>query len=90
MLRAADLIRARKLEFEAWVVYESSKSWAEADGDVAEAIDFLVFYAREMQRLDGPQPNNSLPGERDEFVYIRLASALQFRPGTSRWRLWRA
>ena len=80
VLRAADLIRARKLEFEAWVVYESSKSWAEADGDVAEAIDFLVFYAREMQRLDGPQPNNALPGERDEFVYIPLGVGIAIPP----------
>ena len=33
------------------MVLEESKSWAEADGDTAEAIDFCEFYAREMERL---------------------------------------
>src|SRR5438445_12615320 len=32
--RAAQAIRSRKLEFDAWLVSESGKSWAEADADV--------------------------------------------------------
>ncbi|MBC8163522.1 MAG: L-glutamate gamma-semialdehyde dehydrogenase [Roseiflexaceae bacterium] len=80
LLRAAELMRERKFEFCAWLVFEVSKSWAEADGDVAEAIDFLVFYAQEMLRLDGPQPNNSLPGEQDDFVYIPLGAGVVIPP----------
>ena len=43
-------MRERKHEFSAWMIYEVAKTWPEADGDTAEAIDFLEFYAREMLR----------------------------------------
>ena len=32
------------------MVLEEAKTWPEADGDTAEAIDFCEFYAREMER----------------------------------------
>jgi 1-pyrroline-5-carboxylate dehydrogenase len=54
------------------MVLEESKSWAEADGDTAEAIDFCEFYARDAERLAGPQPLTPLPGERNEFAFIPL------------------
>src|SRR5665213_2748356 len=40
LLRAAELFRQRKFEFDAWLVYEAGKTWPEADADVSEAIDF--------------------------------------------------
>lgn len=80
LFRAADLMRERKFDYCAWLVFEASKSWAEADADVAEAIDFLIFYAQEMLRLAGPQPNNSLPGENDEFVYVPLGVGVVIPP----------
>src|SRR6266567_6211290 len=40
LLEAARILRARKLEFDAWLVFEAGKTWAEAEADVAEAIDF--------------------------------------------------
>ena len=40
-----DLLRERKFEFMAWLVFEVSKNWAEADGDIAETIDFCELYA---------------------------------------------
>jgi len=72
LLRAAEILRQRKFEFASWQVYEVSKSWAEADGDVAEAIDFLEFYAREMMRISQPQPVKSSPGEENNLYYIPL------------------
>src|SRR5262245_46323904 len=51
LLRAAAIIKRRAYEFSAWMVYEVSKSWLEAYADMAECIDFLEFYAREMMRL---------------------------------------
>jgi len=72
LIKAAAIIRRRKFEFAAWMVYEVSKTWAEADGDVAEAIDFLEFYAREMIRLGAPQPITPYPGEENELYYIPL------------------
>jgi 1-pyrroline-5-carboxylate dehydrogenase len=72
LLRAAALIRDRKFEFCAWLVYEVGKNWAEADADVAETIDFLEFYAREAIRLAAAQPPIQYPGERNQLVYIPL------------------
>src|SRR5512135_2550390 len=46
IFRAAELMRERKLELGAWLVFEVGKNWAEADADVAEAIDFAEMYAR--------------------------------------------
>ncbi len=47
LFKAADIIRARRLEFNAWLVFEVAKNWAEADADTCETIDFLEYYARE-------------------------------------------
>ncbi|HVC45626.1 MAG TPA: L-glutamate gamma-semialdehyde dehydrogenase [Terracidiphilus sp.] len=72
LLRAAEIIRARKLEFCAWLTYEVGKNWAEADADVAETIDFLEFYAREALRLAQATTPIQLPGERNQLLYIPL------------------
>jgi 1-pyrroline-5-carboxylate dehydrogenase len=39
-IQTAAILRRRKLEFDAWLVYEAGKTWPEADADVSEAIDF--------------------------------------------------
>jgi len=44
-------MRERKLEYMAWLVFEVSKNWPEADADISETIDFCEFYAREALRL---------------------------------------
>ena len=72
LLRAASLIKARHLEFCAWLTYEVGKNWAEADADVGECIDFLEFYAREALRLAGSTTPIQFPGERNQLVYIPL------------------
>ncbi len=72
LVEAARRMRERRHTFSAWMVYEVGKSWAEADADTAEAIDFLEFYAREMLRYDQPAPLTQLPGERDTQVYVPL------------------
>ncbi|MEO8607784.1 MAG: L-glutamate gamma-semialdehyde dehydrogenase [Chloroflexota bacterium] len=51
LLRAAAEMRRRKHQFSAVMVYETGKSWFEADADTAEAIDFLEYYARQALRL---------------------------------------
>jgi 1-pyrroline-5-carboxylate dehydrogenase len=72
LFRVADLLRERKFEYMAWLVFEVSKNWAEADGDVAETIDFCELYAREALRLSKAEPVVQLPGERDHLFYIPL------------------
>ncbi len=72
LFRAADAIRKRRFEFDAWLVFEVAKNWAEADADICETIDFLDFYAREALRLAQAEPPVQLPGERDTLHYIPL------------------
>jgi 1-pyrroline-5-carboxylate dehydrogenase len=72
LFRVGDLLRERKYEFMAWLVFEVSKNWAEADGDIAETIDFCELYAREALRLSKTEPVVQLPGERDHLFYIPL------------------
>ncbi len=72
LLRAAELIRERHLDFCAWLVFEVGKNWAEADADVGECIDFLEFYARQALQLDAAAPPIQYPGERNLLRYIPL------------------
>ena len=72
LLRVADVIRKRKLEFSAWLVLEVGKNYAEADADVAETIDFLEFYAREALRLETATTPIQFPGERNKLKYLPL------------------
>ena len=72
LFKIGGIMRKRKHELSAWMVFEVSKTWAEADGDTAEAIDFCEFYGREMLRWAGEQPVTPYPGERNKFEYIPL------------------
>ena len=72
VFRVGDLMRERKFELCAWLVFEVSKNWAEADADIAETIDFCEFYSREALRLAKVDAPVQLPGERDHLFYIPL------------------
>jgi 1-pyrroline-5-carboxylate dehydrogenase len=80
LLKTAALIRERKYEFDAWLVFEAGKTWPEAEAEVAEAIDFCEYYAREMLRLARPQPVVQLAGERDEMRYLPLGVGIVIPP----------
>ncbi len=68
LTRAAEEMRRRRFELSAWEVYECAKPWREADADIAEAIDFCDYYAREMLRLARPQ-RHDMPGEENYHFY---------------------
>lgn len=72
LFRAAAILRERKHEMSAWMVHEVAKTWAEADGDTAEAIDFLEFYGREMLRYAEGAPLVKLEGEDNRMDYVPL------------------
>ena len=72
VFRVGDMLRERKFEFMAWLVFEVSKNWAEADGDIAETIDFCEYYGREALRLSKVTADVQLQGERDSLFYIPL------------------
>jgi 1-pyrroline-5-carboxylate dehydrogenase len=80
LFKAANIMRARKHELSAWLVYEIGKNWGEADGDVAEAIDFAEFYGREMLRLSQPQTIIPYAGEENELHYIPLGVGIVIPP----------
>ncbi len=72
LLKTAELLRERRFEFCAWMIYEVGKNWGEADVELGEAVDFLEFYAREALRLARSTPPIQYPGERNELHYIPL------------------
>src|SRR6266404_4000930 len=72
LFRVATILRERKHELSAWMIYEVAKTWAEADGDTAEAIDFCEFYGHEMLRYAAGQPLTKIEGEDNRLEYIPL------------------
>jgi 1-pyrroline-5-carboxylate dehydrogenase len=80
IFKAAELLRARRFRYDALLVFEVGKSWPEADGDIAEAIDFLEFYAREALRYAEPHPVVPFEGERNELIYIPLGAGAVIPP----------
>jgi 1-pyrroline-5-carboxylate dehydrogenase len=72
LFRVGDTMRQRKMEYMAWLVFEVSKNWAEADADISETIDFCEFYGREALRLSKSQTPIQLPGEHDTLHHIPL------------------
>jgi RHH-type proline utilization regulon transcriptional repressor/proline dehydrogenase/delta 1-pyrroline-5-carboxylate dehydrogenase len=69
LVRAAAWMRERRHELAALAVRECAKPWGEADGDVAEAIDFLEYYARGALALDRGATLIQVPGEKNTMRY---------------------
>ncbi len=80
LFKLAELIRKRKHEFSAIMVYEVGKSWPEADADTAETIDFCDYYGRQMLRLGGGQPVEASAGRDAELRYIPLGVGVVIPP----------
>src|SRR4030088_789340 len=80
LFRVGDLLRQRKMEYMAWLVFEVSKNWAEADADISETIDFCEFYAREALRLAKTEAPAQMPGEHDSLTYIPLGVGAAIPP----------
>ena len=80
LYKAAAIMRRRKHEFSAWLTLEAGKNRAEADADTAEAIDFMEFYAREMQRISQPQLLTVHEEEENELYYVPLGVGIVIPP----------
>lgn len=80
LFKAAKVIRKRRFEINAWMISEVGKNFGEADGDTAEAIDFLEFYGREALRYGGKQPIVPIEGEKNELMYIPLGTGVVIPP----------
>ncbi|MCE9604390.1 MAG: L-glutamate gamma-semialdehyde dehydrogenase [Planctomycetia bacterium] len=77
---AAARMRERRYELAAWEVFECGKPWREADGDIAEAIDFCEYYARVALHIEGDAHRVDLAGEENEFVYVPRGVAVVIAP----------
>src|ERR1700691_1582558 len=78
--RAADILRKRRYELNAWLSYEIGKTWPEADADIAELIDFCEYYGREALRLGAPQKLTPFHGEKNCLKYIPLGVGIVIPP----------
>lgn len=67
--KASAEMSRRRYELAAWEIVEAGKTWREADADVAEAIDFLRYYADEMDRLAQSTRLGDYPGELNHRIY---------------------
>ncbi|HRE16804.1 MAG TPA: proline dehydrogenase family protein, partial [Rhodocyclaceae bacterium] len=77
---AARRITAERRQLAALQVLECAKPWREADGDVAEAVDFLRYYAADMEKLDGWHTTTRFPGEDNRFAYAPRGVAVVISP----------
>lgn len=79
--RAAQHLRARRMEAAAWITLEAGKPWREADADVCEAIDFLEYYGRQMMHLAAPVAlQTEIPGEINECGFRALGLVAVIAP----------
>lgn len=78
--KLAELMVRDRAKLIATQVFEVGKPWSEADGDVAEAIDFCRYYAREMRGLARPLKMGHVPGENSQYVYQARGVTLVIAP----------
>lgn len=67
--RLAEIMKRDRMYLNALEILEAGKPWEEADGDVAEAIDFCRYYARDMRKLGRPRRMGGVPGELSLYHY---------------------
>jgi 1-pyrroline-5-carboxylate dehydrogenase len=80
LFKAAAIMKKKRFELNAIEILEVGKTWPEADADVAEAIDFLEFYGREMLRYGEDHPVVKNPGEKGKLVYVPLGVGVVIPP----------
>jgi 1-pyrroline-5-carboxylate dehydrogenase len=79
-MRLAAIMRAHKYELAAIETFEAGKNWAEAEADVAEAIDFVDYYARQAIRLAEPVEVTFWAGEENESHLIPIGAGVAIPP----------
>ncbi|MEZ4873016.1 MAG: proline dehydrogenase family protein [Bdellovibrionales bacterium] len=78
--RLAELILRDRYKLSALEVLEVGKPWAEADGDIIEAIDFCRYYAKEMRHLAQPEKIGKVLGEHSHYIYEPRGVSLVIAP----------
>ncbi|WP_278912201.1 L-glutamate gamma-semialdehyde dehydrogenase [Deinococcus wulumuqiensis] len=79
-LRAAQLVRARRMELNAVMSLENGKNWAEADGEIAECVDHFEVFARETLKWAEGKPVYPMSDEHVTTVYEPLGVVAVISP----------
>ncbi|GGL76425.1 L-glutamate gamma-semialdehyde dehydrogenase [Deinococcus aerolatus] len=82
LLKASALLKARRLEACALMSIEVGKNYAEADVEVAEAIDFLEYYARSAMKYAGFGAHETtwFEGEENGLMSLPLGVGVSISP----------
>jgi len=82
LLKAAAILKRRRLEACALMTLEVGKNYAEADVEVAEGIDFLEYYAREAMKYEGfgAAETTWYDGEENGLLYLPLGVGVSISP----------
>ncbi|GHG12259.1 L-glutamate gamma-semialdehyde dehydrogenase [Deinococcus piscis] len=82
LLKAAAILKRRRLEANALMSIEVGKNYAEADVEIAEAIDFLEYYARSAMKYAhfGAAETHWYEGEENGLMYIPLGVGVSISP----------
>lgn len=80
LFKAADVIRRRRLEINAWMISEVGKNYLEADADTCEGIDFLEYYARDAIRLSKGMDVHDAWGDKNQTMYLPLGAGVSISP----------
>lgn len=67
--KLAAIFERDRMKLNALEILEAGKPWEEADADIAEAIDFCRFYAKEMRKLAKGTRVGGIPGENSLYMY---------------------
>lgn len=79
-IKLAAIMRRRKFELAAWETFEAGKNYLEAEADVAEAIDFCEYYAREALKLAASVPSYPYPGEENSSFLLPIGAGVVIPP----------
>lgn len=71
----------QKFELAATQVFEVGKPWAEADADVAEAMDFAGTMQAQAKEIFKTQKVGGVPGENSEYIYKSRGVTAVISPG---------
>ena len=81
LFKAADVVRRRRLEINAWMISEAGKNYLEADADTCEAIDFIEYYAHEALRIDdGMDVLSETWGDYNKTIYMPIGAGVSISP----------
>jgi len=80
LLRAGHLLRQRRRELLVWMALEVGKSFDQADGELAEAIDHFEWNARQLYRWAEGRPIHPLATELNEYRYRPLGAGVVISP----------